>query len=174
MTLTWFVAGHQHRNSHGLQKVSFSLTVLKQSKDLKKEMSPLVKSFLVSIKEKVEALSKRHRQERCHVMQVERERDQEAADAVNKYYQVLSLRDIRQEWSHRRKPLKSKALSLSNRKSRNPTQWPFTEATNQASINAKLPRRPSSLPLRRKYILDPLSTPVTLEPNVRVVDETRL
>ena len=70
VTLTWFLARHHYRNSHGLQKVSFSLTVLKRSKDVKNEMSPLVDSFLVSIKEKVEALSKRHCQERCHVMQV--------------------------------------------------------------------------------------------------------
>jgi len=137
-------------------------------------MSLLVKSFLFSIKKNVEALSERHRQERCHLMQVERERDQEAADAVSKYYQVLSLRDIRQEWSHRRKPLKSKVSSLSSRKSCNPTQWPFTEATNQALTNATLPWKPSSHPLGRKYAFDSLSTPVTLEPNVRVVEETRL
>ena len=145
-----------------------------QSKDVKKEMSPVVKSFLESIKKNVEALSERHRQERYHVMQVERKNDQEAADAVNKYYQVLSLRDIREEWSQRRKPLRSKVSSLCNRKSRNPTQWPFTEANNQALTNAKLPWKPSTLPLRRKYLFDPLSYPVTIGANVRIVDETRL
>ena len=138
-------------------------------------MSPLVKSFLVSTKKKLEALSERHRQERVNVMQVERERDKEAGDAVNKYYQVLSLRDIRQEWSHRRRPLKSKTSSLNSRKSYNPTQWPFTEATNQALTNTTLPWKPTSHPLGRKYAFDSLSTHhVTLEPNVRVVDETRL
>ena len=155
--------------------ILFSLSVLKQSKDLKNEMSPLVDSFLIDIKKKVEALSKRHRQDRCHVMRLEREREQQAGNAVNKYYQVLSLRDIRQEWSHRRKPLKSKTSSLNSRKSCNPTQWPFTEATNQALTNTTLPWKPTSHPLGRKYAFDPLSTHhVTLEPNVRVVDETRL
>lgn len=171
----WFLLCHCYWNSLELEKFSFSLTVLRQSKDLKKEMSPLVKNFLVSTKKNLEALSERHRQERVHVMQVERERDIEAGNAVNKYYQVLSLRDIRQEWSHRRKPLKSKTSSLNSRKSCNPTQWPFTEATNQALTNTTLPWKPTSHPLGRKYAFDPLSTHhVTLEPNVRVVDETRL
>ena len=174
VTSSWFLPGHHYRNSHELEKFSFSLAVLRQSKDLKKEMSPLVKSFLESVKKILEALSERHCQERCLVMQKERERDQEAADAVNKYYQVLSLRHIRQEWSHRNKHLKSKVSSLSSTKSWNPTQWPFTEATNQALSNTKLDRKPSSFPLRRKYLFDPLSIPATLEPNVRVVDEARL
>ena len=160
--------------SHGLKKFSFSVTVLRRSKDLKKEMSLLVKSFLFSFKKNVEALSERHRQERRHLMQVERERDQEAADAVSKYYRVLSLRDIRQEWSHRRKPLKSKMSSMSCRKSCNPTQWPFTEATNQALTNTTLPWKPNCHPLGKKYAVDHLSTPFTLEPNIRVVEETRL
>lgn len=133
-----------------------------------------MKSFFFRIKKNVEALSRRHRQERCHLMQVERERDQEAADAVSKYYQVLRLRDIRQEWSHRRKPRKSVVSSLSSRRSYNPTQWPFTESTNQTSANATLPWKPSSHPLGKKYVFDPLPPPVTLEPNVRVVEETRL
>ena len=137
-------------------------------------MSPLVKNFFFSIKKNVEALSGRHRQERCHLMQVERERDQEAADAVSKYYQVLRLRDIRQEWSRRRKPRKSNVSSWSGRKSYNPTQWPFTGSANQTSTNAILPWKPSSHPLGKKYVFDPLSTPVTLEPNLRVVEETRL
>lgn len=145
-----------------------------QSKDVKKEMSPVVKSFLESFKKNVEALSERHRQERYHVMQVEREHDQEAADAVKKYYQVLSLRDIREEWSHRHKPFKSKVSSLSSKNSRNPTQWPFTEASNNALTNSKLPWKPSTLPLGRKYLFDPLSYPLALEANVRIVDETRL
>ena len=174
VTLTWFLSFRHYRNSNELQNFSLFLTVLRQSKDLKKEMLPLVKSFLVSIKKNVEALSKRHRQERCHLIQVERERDQEAADAVNKYYQVLSLRDIRQEWSRRRKPLKSKVSSLSSRKSCNPTQWPFTETTNRGLTNVTLPWKASSHPFGRKYAFDPLSTPVTLEPNVRVVEETKL
>ena len=169
-----FLPCHHHWNSLELKKFLFSLPVLRRSKDLKKEMSPLVKSFLVSTKKNLEALSERHRQDRFHVMQVERERDKEAGDAVNKYYQVLNLRDIRQEWSHRRKPLKSKVSSLNSRKYCNPTQWPFTEATNQALTNTTLPWKPRSHPLARKYAFDPLSTPVTLEPNVRVVDETRL
>ena len=137
-------------------------------------MSPLVKDFLVTIKKNVEALSERHRRERFHVMQVERERDQEAVDAVSKYYKILSLPDIRQEWSDRRKPLKSKVSSLRCRKSCNPTQWPFTESTSQALTNATLPWKASSYPLRRPYAFDPLSTPLTLEPNILVVEETRL
>lgn len=137
-------------------------------------MSPVVKCFVESFKKNVDALSERHRQERYRVMQVEREHYQEAADAVNKYYKVLSFCDIREEWSQRRKPLKSKVSSLSSKRSCNPTQWPFTEATNNALTNAKLPWKPSTLPLRRKYLFDPLSYPVTLEANVRIVDETRL
>lgn len=170
----WFLLCHHYWNSHELEKFSFFLTVLRQSKDLKKEMSSLVKSFHVNTKKDLEALSERHRQERFHVMQVERERDKEAGDAVNKYYQVLSLRDIRQEWSHRRNPPKSKASSLNIKKSCNPTQWPFTEATNQALTNTTLPWKPRSHPLGRKYAFYPPSTPFTLEPNIRVVDETRL
>lgn len=152
----------------------FSLAVLKQSKDLKNEMSPLVDSFLVSIKKKVEALSKRHHQDRCHVMRVERDRDQQAAYAVNKYYQVLSLRDIRQQWSHRAVAVKNVASSLSSKKSYNPTLWPFTEATNPLSPNVTPTWKHGSVSSRRKQGFDLPAAPVTLEPNVRVIDETSL
>ncbi|XP_078352309.1 uncharacterized protein LOC144637005 [Oculina patagonica] len=93
--------------------------VLKQSKDLKNEMSPLVDSFLASIKKKVEVLSKRHRKERTHVMRAQRERDQQATIAVNKFYQAISLRDIQQEWSTY---VKNVASSFSRRNSLDPTQ----------------------------------------------------
>ncbi|KAJ7374219.1 hypothetical protein OS493_007293 [Desmophyllum pertusum] len=94
--------------------------VLKQSRDLKKEMFPILECFLTRTKEKMKVISKRHRQERCHVMRVEKEHDQQAATAVNKYYQVLSLRDITQEWSPRPTALsvKSMEVSLTNKKIR--------------------------------------------------------
>ena len=179
----------------------FPLTDLKQSKDLKNEMSPLVDSFFASINKKVEVLSKRHRKERYHVMRTQRERDQQATSAINKYYEVLSSRDIRQEWSLRPTSVKDMAVSFSRRNSYNPTQesyypslssfksvasslrgkksynptlWPFTESTNHLSPNVTPTRRPASLPLRRKHGYDlPVST-APLEPNVRVIDETSL
>ncbi|KAJ7374213.1 hypothetical protein OS493_007287 [Desmophyllum pertusum] len=151
--------------------------VLKQSRDLKKEMFPILECFLTRTKEKMKVISKRHRQERCHVMRVEKEHDQQAATAVNKYYQVLSLRDITQEWSPRPTALsvKSMEVSLTNKKnSYNPTLWPFNAVTtnNSLSPNVTPNRKPTSLPLRRKQGFD-LPVPFTLEPNVRVIDETR-
>ena len=165
-------------------------------------MSPLVDSFFANIKKKVEELSKRHRQERCHLMQVERERNQQASDAVKEYYEVLNLRDIRQEWCPRDSavPVKSVAPSLSRRnsyttegkwslspmsvkgmasplscrKSYNLTMWPFTESPNHLSPNVAPTMRPATLPLRRKHGFDIPAAPVALEPNVRVVDETSL
>ena len=150
------------------------LAVLKQSKDLKNEMSPLVDSFLVSIKKKVEALSKRHRQDRCHVMRLEKERDQQAGYAVNKYYQVLSMRDIRQQWSHRPLSVINVASSLNGKNSYNPTLWPFTEAAKPLSPNVTQSWKHGSLPSGRKQGFDLPAAPVTLEPNVRVIDETSL
>ena len=110
-------------------------------------------------------------------MRVEKEHDQQAATAVNKYYQVLSLRDITQEWSPRPTALsvKSMEVSLTNKKnSYNPTLWPFNAVTtnNSLSPNVTPNRKPTSLPLRRKQGFD-LPVPFTLEPNVRVIDETR-
>lgn len=137
-------------------------------------MSPLVDSFLVDIKKKVEALSKRHRQDRCHVMRLEREREQQAGYAVNKYYQVLSLRDIRQQWSHRPLSVKSVASSLNGKHSYNPTLWPFTTATKPLSPNVTPSWKQGALPLKRKQGFDLPAAPVTLEPNVRVIDETSL
>lgn len=150
------------------------LAVLKQSKDLKNEMSPLVDSFLVNIKTKVEALSKRHRQDRCHVMRLERERDQQAGYAVNKYYQMLSLRDIRQQWSQRPLSVKSVASSLNGKHSYNPTLWPFTEATNRLSPNVTPSWKHGFLPSGKRQGFDLPAAPVTLEPNIRVIDETSL
>lgn len=152
----------------------FSLSVLEQSKDLKNKMSPLIDSFLVSIKKKVEALSKRHRQDRCDVMRMERERDQQAGYAVNKYYQVLSLRDIRQQWSHRHLSVKSVASSLNGKNYYNPTLWPFTVPAKTLSPNVTPSWKHGSLPSRRKQGFDLPVAPVTLEPNVRVIDETTL
>ena len=137
-------------------------------------MSPLVDSFLINIKKKVEALSKRHRQDRCHVMRLERERDQQAVYAVNKYYQVLSLRDIRQQWSHRPLSVQNVASSLNSKNSYNPTLWPFTEVTNHLSPNVTPSWKHGPLPSRRKQGFDLPAAPVTLEPNVRVIDETSL
>ena len=150
------------------------LAVLKQSKDLKNEMSPLVDSFHVNIKKKVEALSKRHRQDRCHVMQLEKERNQQAGNAVNKYYEMLTLRDIRQQWSHRPLSVKSVASSLNGKHSYNPTLWPFTETTNHLSPNVTPSWRHGSLPSRKRKRFDPPAAPVTLEPKIRVIDETSL
>lgn len=137
-------------------------------------MSPLVDSFLIDIKKKVEALSKRHRQDRCHVMRMEREREQQAGYAVNKYYQVLSLRDIRQQWSHRPLSVKSVASSLNGKTSYNPTLWPFTSAAKPLSPNVTPSWKQGALPSKRKHGFDLPAAPVTLEPNVRVIDETSL
>ena len=161
-------------DSQDYKLILFSLSVLKQSKDLKNEMSPLVDSFLIDIKKKVEALSKRHRKDRCHVMRLERERQQQAGYAVIKYYQVLSLRDIRQQWSHRPLSVKSVASSLNGKNSNNPTLWPFTAAPKPLSPNVTPSWKPRSLPLKRKQGYDLPVAPVTLEPNVRVIDETSL
>ena len=163
-------------------------------------MSPIVDRFIANIKKKVEVLSKRHRQERRHLMRVERERDKQATSAVNEYYEVLSLRDIRQEWSPRAvadnsgspsssrrnlyNPTTEWSLSsmsikgllspLSSRKSYNFTVWPFAESTNHLSPNVTPTGQLASLPLRRKHGFYLPAAPVALEPDVRIIDETRL
>ena len=146
----------------------YLLAVLMQSKDLKNEMSQVLYSFVARLKKKLEVISKRHREERYQVKRAEKDRDQLAETAVNKYYEVLSLRDIRQEWSPRPVTVKSVTSSLSSRHSYNPTLWPFSGAKNYLSPSVISSRK---LPLGRKA---GFNLPVTLEPEVRIIDETNL
>ena len=78
-------------------------------------------------------MSKRHRHQRCQVMGAEKEHYQQAAIAVNQYYEVLSVRDIRQDWSTR-------SVTVRLKSDGNPTMWPFTNDTNNLPI--KYPTSP--------------------------------
>lgn len=179
---------------------SFSLAVLTQSKDLKNEMSSLVDKFLANIEKKAKLLSKKHHKERIYLMRAKRQRDQVTNGVVNKYYDALSLDDIRHEWKPhpmsikdmasalRRNsynppqaewassavPVKSVASSICSPKSYNPPLSSSTESTDHSSSNDTTPRKSSLLPLPRKSEFDQPASPATLEPEVRVIDETTL
>lgn len=178
---------------------SFSLKVLTQSKDLKNEMFPLVDKFLANIKKKAKVLSKKHHKERRHLMRAKRERDQVTNGVVNRYYDALSLDDIRHdirhpmsikdmasalrrnsynppqaEWASSAVPVRSVASSICSRKSYNPPLSSSTDSTDHLSPNDTTPRKSSSLPLPIKSEFDLPASPSTLEPEVRVIDETTL
>lgn len=142
--------------------------VLTQSKDLKNEMSQVLHSFIARLKKKLEVISKRHRVQRFHLKHAERECDQQAATTVQKYYEVLSLRDIRQEWSPRNRTVRSVTSSLRSKHSYNLTLWPFSEAGYDSSLKVVTSRK---FPLRRK---SGFNLPVPLEPEVRIMDHTNL
>jgi len=135
-----------------------------QSRDLKIEMRPIIDNFLANMTKTVKLMSKRHRHQRCQVMRAEKEHDKQAASAVNQYYEVLSVRDIRQDWNPR--PV---ALQLDS----DPTVWPFKSDTYRLDVSIKTYKTPTS-PLRMKRKLGVYNFPHTLEPNVRVVEETHL
>lgn len=144
------------------------LEVLIKSKDLKNEMSQVLHSFIARLKEKLEVISKRHRAERFHLKHTERERDQQAASTVQKCYEVLSLRDIRQEWSPRDGTVRSVTPSLPSTNLYNLRPRLFSEARYDSSPNVVTSRK---LPLRRK---SGFNLPVPLEPEVRIMDQTNL
>lgn len=213
-----------------------SVTALTQSKDLQNEMRPIVDTFLANMEKMAKAMSKRHRRQQFQIIRAEKESDHQAAMAVNQYYEVLSSRDIRLDWSPRPNSLhrvdsdpttwpftssemnnltvptatqKRFASSLNrrnsdpttrpftssetknltfptitqkrfttplNRKNRDPTMWPFTSSeTNNLTLRTVTQKRFTS-PLNREKTEQACIVPVpfTLEPNVRVVDETRL
>ena len=113
-------------------------------------------------------MSKRHRSQQCQIMRAERESDHQAAMAVNQYFEVLTSRDIRQDWSHRPSSL--------HRVNSDPTMWPFTssEANNLAIPTITQKRFTSPLNRKKAKQAYTVTVPITLEPNVRVAEETRL
>lgn len=88
-------------------------------------MHPIVETFAANMKKKLEVLIKRHRRQQCRAIRAEKESNQQAAMAVSQYYEILSSRDIRQDWSPKRN-----GVQRSN--SDDPTAWPFsgTESNN--------------------------------------------
>ncbi|PFX27514.1 hypothetical protein AWC38_SpisGene7754 [Stylophora pistillata] len=125
-------------------------------------MSQVLHSFIARLKKKLEVISKRHRVQRFHLKHTERECDQQAATTVQKYYEVLSLRDIRQEWSPRNLTVRSVTSSLRSKHSYNLTLWPFafSEAGYDSSLKVVTSRK---FPLRRK---SGFNLPVPLEPEL--------
>ena len=67
-------------------------------------------------------MSKRHRRQQVQLLKAERERNKQAAMAVSKYYEVLSSRDIRQNWC----PKTDDSTGSVPRAISNPTMWPFS------------------------------------------------
>lgn len=94
-----------------------------QSKDLKNELSKIVEEFYTNMKQMVQEMLKKHHRQQVQLIKAERERNKQAALAVNKYYEVLSLRDIRHNWS----PKPDDSTGSVPRETRNPTVWPFSK-----------------------------------------------
>ncbi|XP_074632381.1 uncharacterized protein LOC141890705 isoform X2 [Acropora palmata] len=100
-----------------------SQEALMQSKDLKNELSKIVEEFHTNMKQMVQEMLKKHHRQQVQLIKAERERNKQAALAVNKYYEVLSLRDIRHNWS----PKPDDSTGSVPRETRNPTVWPFSK-----------------------------------------------
>ena len=112
----------------------------------------MVDTFLANMEKIAKAMSKRHRRQQCQIMRAERESDHKAAMAVNQYYEVLSSRDIRQDWSPRPNSV--------HRVNSDPTTWPFTSSeTNNLTVPTATRKRFTS-PLNRRNS-DPTSWPFT-------------
>ena len=94
-----------------------------QSKDLKTELSKIVEEFYTNMKQMVQEMLKKHHRQQVKLIKAERERNKQAALAVNKYYEVLSLRDIRHNWS----PKPDDSTGSVPRETSNPTVWPFSK-----------------------------------------------
>lgn len=132
---------------------------MKQSKDLKNDMSPIVENFLSRMKKIVQDMSKRHHRQKCVVMRAEKDREEQAVALVNQYYDMLSSRDIRQDWFSK-SPVKSER-EIQDIK---PTVWPFLDTPKTGT---------PSFMKRRSGFYKP-NTRQTLEPTVRVFEESRL
>ena len=136
-------------------------------------MCAIVENFYASMKKTVEVMSKRHRKQQLQVLRVERERDQQTATVFNKYYEMLSLRDIRQEWftKYPKSPVPN-----TDSPDVTPTVWPFLDEPKNEALLTKTYNRPTT-PLfmkRRRQACYAFDSQIPLEPEVRVMDESKL
>ena len=118
-----------------------------------------MENFLSRMKKIVQDTSKRHRRQQCVVMRAEKDREEQAVALVNQYYDMLSSRDIRQDWFSK-SPVKSET-EIQDIK---PTVWPFLDTPKTGT---------PSFMKRRSGFYKP-NTRQTLEPTVRVLEESRL
>ena len=118
-----------------------------------------MENFLSRMKTMVQDMSKRHRRQQCEVMRAEKDREEQAVAVVNQYYDMLSSRDIRQDWFT--KSAVKPEIEIQDIK---PTVWPFLDAPKTGT---------SSFMKRRSGFYKP-NTRSTLEPTVRVFEESRL
>ena len=148
----------------------FSVAVVKQNKARKNEMCAIVENFYANMKKIVEVMSKRHRKQQLQVLRVERERDQQTATVFNKYYEILNLRNIREDWFTKlpKSPEQNGDVT--------PTVWPFLDEPKNEAVLTKTYNRPTT-PLfmkRRKKSCYDFNSQIPLEPEVHVMDESKL
>ena len=152
------------------RKLFFPLSGLLQSKDLKNELAQIVDDFLANMKKIVQEMAKRHRRQHCQIVKAEKERHKQAEMALNHYYDFLSSRDIRQGWNPR-----TDSTENAPRTDCDPTVWPFSSKDGEKlTVPSRIPK--FSPPLNREKNQGEIdfSAAFTLEPKIRVVEETKL